>query len=127
MEIVVSDAAAAFIRDRGGRLWVWLDPHTWVGGVVYTYLQTATEPPGVSRATRRLRAARRSHRFHVFDTDDLEIHFEYGRFGPPQELHLELKRFPKRRVEAYWNGAVFVGDDIPPPDRERAHPGGLDD
>ncbi len=127
MEIVASDAAAAFIRDRGGRLWVWLDPHTWVGGVVYTYLQTATESPGASRATRRLRAARRAHRVHVFEADRLEINFEYGRFGPPQELHLELKRFPKRRVEAYWNGAVFVGDDIPPPDRERAHPGGHDD
>jgi len=26
-----------------------------------------------------------------------------------------VKRFPRRRVEAYWNGAVFVGEDIPPP------------
>jgi len=127
MEIVASDAATGFIRERGGRLWVWLDPHTWVGGVVYAYLQTATEPPGASRRTRRLRAARRPHRFHVFEGDGYEIHFEYGRFGPPRELHLELKRFPKRRVEAYWNGAVFVGDDIDHPERERAHPGGNDD
>ena len=116
MEIVASEAAAGFIRARGGRLWVWLDPHTWVGGTVYTYLQTATEPPGASKATRRLRAARRAHRFHVFEGEGSEIHFEYGTFGPPAELHLELKRFPKRRVEAYWNGAVFVGDDIPPPE-----------
>jgi hypothetical protein len=131
MEIVASEEAAGFIRDHGGRLWVWLDPHTWVGGVVYTYLQTAPEPPGASRKTRRLRAARRSHRFHVFEADGFEIHFEYGRFGPPRELHLELKRFPKRRVEAYWNGAVFVGDDIPPPDgddpRPAEPPGGHDD
>jgi hypothetical protein len=130
MEIVASEAAAGFIRDHGGRLWVWLDPHTWVGGVVYTYLQTAPEPPGATRKTRRLRAARRSHRFHIFEADGFEIHFEYGRFGPPRELHLELKRFPKRRVEAYWNGAVFVGDDIPPPERKAQPgepPGGHDD
>jgi hypothetical protein len=130
MEIVASEDAVRFIRDHGGRLWVWLDTHTWVGGVVYTYLQTAPEAPGASRKTRRLRAARRSHRFHIFEADGYEIHFEYGRLGPPRELHLELKRFPKRRVEAYWNGAVFVGDDISEPEgdgpRPAERPGGPD-
>jgi hypothetical protein len=115
MKIVASEEAASYLRDHGGKLWVWLDPHAWVGGTVYTYLQTALEPPGASRATRRLRAARRSHRFHAFEGEGFEVHLEYGRFGPPEELHLELKRWPRRRVDAYWNGAVFVGDDIPPP------------
>jgi len=115
VKIVASEEAAAFIRSRGGTLWVWLDPHTWVGGTVYTYLQCATERPGASRATRRLRAARRSHIFHGYDGEGFRVEFEYGMFGEPAELHFELKRFPKRRVEAYWNGAVFVGDDIPPP------------
>ena len=32
----------------------------------------------------------------------------------PEELHLVYKRWPRPRVEAYWNGAIFVGDDIPP-------------
>jgi hypothetical protein len=115
VKIVASDAAAAHIREHGGNLWVWLDPHTWVGGTVYVYLQTALEPPGAGKATRRLRAARRRHVFHRFESEGFEVHFEYGRLGPPEELHLELKRWPKRHVEAYWNGAVFAGDDIPPP------------
>lgn len=115
MKIVASDAAADLIRERGGGLWVWIDPHTWVGGTVYTYLQTATERPGTSRATKRLRAARRPHRFHDYELDGYTVHFAYGTFGEPEELHLEVKRFPRRRVEAYWNGAVFVGEDIPPP------------
>ena len=38
----------------------------------------------------------------------------FGRYGEPAELHLELARFPRRHLKAYWNGAVFVGDDIPP-------------
>jgi hypothetical protein len=117
VKIVASDEAADFICRNGGRLWVWLDAHTWVGGMVYVYLQSALEPPGATKATRRLRAARRAHRFHVFEGEGFEVHLEYGTFGPPEELHLELKRFPRRRVEAYWNGAVFVGDDIPPPSR----------
>ena len=95
MKIVASDEAAAFIRSNGGRLWAWLDPHTWVGGTVYIYLQTALEPPGASRTTRRLRAARRPHRFHIFTGDGFEVHLEYGKLGPPDELHLELKRFPE--------------------------------
>lgn len=115
MKIVASEDAAAFIREHGGGLWVWIDPHTWVGGTVYTFLQTATERPGTSRATKRLRAAHRPHRFHEYELDGYTVHFSYGKFGEPEELHLEVKRFPRRRVEAYWNGAVFVGEDIPPP------------
>jgi hypothetical protein len=115
MKIVASEEAAAYIRAHGGKLWAWLDPHTWVGGTVYAYLQTALEPPGASKATKRLRAARRPHRFHVHQGDGFEVHLEHARWGPPEELHLELKRFPRRRVDAYWNGAVFAGEDIPPP------------
>ena len=114
VKIIASEDAVAFIRDHGGTLWVWLDPHTWVGGTVYTYLQCATERPGTSKATRRLRAARRPHRYHAYEREGIRVQFAYGMFGEPEELHLELKRWPKRRVEAYWNGAVFVGDDIPP-------------
>ena len=123
--LVSSDAAAALIRARGGRLWVWLDPHTWMGGTVYVYLQTAFEPPGASRATKRLRAAHRPHRFHVLEGDGYEVHLEWGRYGPPEELHLVAKRWPRRRVEAYWNGAVFAGEDIPPPDRWDEEPPGV--
>lgn len=116
MKIVASEEAAAHIRDNGGRLWVWLDPHAWVGGTVFTYLQAALEQPGTTRATRRLRSARRPHTFQVFAGEGFEVHLDPGRLVPPEELHLELKRFPKRRVEAYWNGAIFAGEDIPPPE-----------
>ena len=126
-KLVASDAAAELIRDRGGRLWVWLDPHTWMGGTVYTYLQTAFESPGASRATKRLRAARRPHRFHVLEGEGYEVHLEWGSFGPPEELHLEAKRWPRRRIDAYWNGAVFAGEDIPPPDRWGEEPPGVAD
>jgi hypothetical protein len=114
LKIVASSAAADFIRANGGSVWVWLDPHAFVGGG-YVYLQAALEPPGASRATRRYRSARRPHRFEDVDADGFVVHLDRGRLQPPQELHLELKRWPKRRVEAYWNGAVFAGDDIPPP------------
>jgi hypothetical protein len=114
LKIVASSAAAEFIRSNGGSVWVWLDPHAFVGGG-YVYLHAAVESPGASRATRRYRSARRPHRFEEVDADGFIVHLDRGRLRPPQELHLALKRWPKRRVEAYWNGAVFAGDDIPPP------------
>lgn len=116
MEIIASHEALEFVRGTGGRLWVWLDPHGGLGSP-YIYLMTATEPPGATKATRRLRSARRPHRFRTYPVQDVDILLDAGRLEPPQELHLELKRFPRRRVEAYWNGAIFVGEDIPPPDQ----------
>jgi hypothetical protein len=116
VEIIASHEALEFVRGTGGRLWVWLDPHGGLGSP-YIYLMTATEPPGATKATRRLRSARRPHRFRTYPVQDVDILLDAGRLEPQQELHLELKRFPRRRVEAYWNGAIFVGEDIPPPDQ----------
>jgi hypothetical protein len=48
------------------------------------------------------------------------LHHDFGRLEAPAELHLDVKGFRARtrRLEAYWNGSVFVGQDIPVPDSE---------
>jgi hypothetical protein len=114
VKILASSEVSAFVRSKGGRLWVWIDPHGGLGGVSYVYLVAAVESPGTSRATRRMRSSKLAHRFRSFDADDFEVLFSSGRYGTPDELHLELVRFPRKHVKAYWNGAVFVGDDIRP-------------
>jgi hypothetical protein len=45
------------------------------------------------------------------------VHADWGGLDPPEELHLDVKgwRERTRRLEAYWNGCVFAGDDIPVP------------
>jgi hypothetical protein len=113
VKIVSTPEADAFIRERGGKLWVWLDPHGGLGGPAVIYLIAATEPPGASKATRRLRSARRPHRFHATQGDGYEVKFDHGKFDAPQELHLVLKRFPKRRIDAFWDGKIFVDADLP--------------
>jgi hypothetical protein len=115
VKVVADQEAARFVREHGGTLWVWLDPHRGIAGQGFIYLAAATELPGTSRATRRMRSARRPHRFRSFEADGFDVRLDPGRLQPPAELHLELKRFPKRRVDAFWNGAIFVGEDIPPP------------
>lgn len=114
MKIVEVGDVAGFVNARGGRLWVWLDPHGGMGGPAVIYLLTATERPGTSKATRKLRSARRAHRFRNVPHGAFEIALDPGTFDPPEELHLVVKRFPKPRVDAFWNGAIFVDDEMPP-------------
>ena len=116
MKVVTSERARAYIRERGGNVWVWLDPHRGLVGS-YVWLEAHPEPPRTSRRTKFTRASRRPHRFTLLETDDLRLHYDFGRMDPPEELHLDRKGWRKgtHRLEAYWNGSVFVGDDNPAP------------
>jgi hypothetical protein len=118
MELIVSDRAKEYIAARGGAVWVWLDPHRGLVGN-HTWLEAHAEPPRASRRTRFTRASRRPHRFHRLEADGLTLHYDFGKLDPPEELHLDRKgwRSGTHRLEAYWNGCVFVGDDVPVPSR----------
>src|SRR6185503_4755994 len=61
VEVIANDAAKAFITERGGRAWVCIDPHAGVGLISYVYLVGAVEPPGATRATKRMRSAKLPH------------------------------------------------------------------
>ena len=118
MKIVAGESVASLVKERGGRLWIWFDPHQFLGTAT-VYLMTSTEPLGTTRLTRRSRSARRPHRFREFDADGFTVLFDHGRMELPEELQLEVKGWGrKKRVAAYWNGAIFVGDDVPPPSHD---------
>ena len=114
VKVVSTPEADAFVREHGGRLWIWLDPHGGLGGPATIYLLAATERPGTTKATSRLKSARRPHRFTMYPVEGFdELLFDHGKFDPPEELHLVLKRFPKRRIDAFWDGKIFVDADLP--------------
>lgn len=92
MRLVVSDAAAELIHELGGRVYVWPKKAACCGGLIT--LETSTTPP--ARQFRR-----------VAKSDGLELLFPAGLTRMPEELHLDVRRFPKR-VEAYWNGCAWV-------------------
>jgi hypothetical protein len=121
VKIVEEGDVEAFVIAHGGILWIWLDPHGGLGGPALIYLDAATERPGSTRATSRMRSARRPHRFHTYQQDGYEIRFDHGAFDPPKELHLVMKRFPKPHVAAFWDGAIFVDADLP--EHPRREPG----
>ena len=115
MKIVASSGAEAYVREHGGRVWIWLDPHRALVGS-YVWLEAHCEPPGASRRTKFTRASRRPHRFLTLQVDGMEILYDFGRMPEPDEIHLDRKGWHRRthRLEAYWNGSVFV-DDPPMP------------
>jgi hypothetical protein len=93
MKLVVSDEAAQLIEERGGRLYVWVKKGRCCGAV--RTLATSSEAPP-RQEFRRIDADKRIELMIPARLDPL-----------PDELHLEARRFP-RRIEAYWNGCVWV-------------------
>jgi hypothetical protein len=121
MKVVVTPKAQAFIAERGGNVWVWLDPRRGPVGS-YVWLEAHCEPPRTSRRSSFTRSSRRPHRFKRTKGDGVSVHYDFARMPPPEELHFDVKglRAKTRRVEAYWNGSVFVGLDVPAPGSDAA-------
>jgi hypothetical protein len=120
MKIVTTAKADAFIAERGGKVWVWLDPRRGVVGS-YVWLEAHCAPPRSSRQTKFTRSSRRPHRFRSLDIGSAQIHYDWGNLDPPDEVHFDVKGWRKRtrRLEAYWNGCVFAGPDVPAPSEPR--------
>ena len=93
MKLIVSDEAAHLIEEGGGRLYVWVRKSRCCGAV--RTLATSTEAPPRPEFCR----VEGDERFELFLP---------ARLDPlPDELQLDARRYP-RRVEAYWNGCVWV-------------------
>jgi hypothetical protein len=93
MQLVAPDSAVDFIRERGGRLYLWRKRNRCCGGGVST-LGAATEAPSAIE-------------FRQLDEGGgFELYVQATLQRLPDELHLEARRFP-RRIEAYWNGCVW--------------------
>lgn len=93
MRVVASEPAAELIRTKGGHLYVWLKSGHCCGAV--TTLAAGTERPA-GRDFRR-----------VDNVEGFELYLPSALRRVPDELHVGLRRFP-RRVEAYWDGCAWV-------------------
>lgn len=94
MRLVVSESASDLIEERGGELYVWIKSTRCCGGSVAT-LATACDRP-------------RQTVFHrVAGTERFDVYVPAGLNRLPDELHVEVQRFP-RRIAAYWDGCAWV-------------------
>jgi len=93
VRLVVSEPAAELIKEHGGRLYVRPKKARCCGAV--TTLVSSTEPPAGVEFRR------------VAEENELEFFVPRHLAHLPDELHVDVRRFP-RRVEAYWNGCAWV-------------------
>lgn len=84
------------IREGGGTVFVWPVPmDVPSGGATVFSLEASTESPGVQ------------HGFRRFEGQGFDVLFELDDREPPDELHLLVKGWRRRRIRAYWNGHSF--------------------
>jgi hypothetical protein len=99
MRVVASPEAVAFVRDHGGRVFVWtLSMDAPTGGATVFALEASTESPGPDRDFVRLSGR------------DFEVLIDTGARALPEELHFAVKGWRRRRIRAYWNGNSFSRD-----------------
>ena len=96
MRVIASESARRYVSEHGGRIYVWPQAARCCRGT--EFLRSGTEP-------------RRGHEFRRVADDGLEVYFPADLRELPEELHLELRRFARRRVEAYWNGLAWWARD----------------
>jgi hypothetical protein len=95
MRLVASPEAVAFVREHGGRLFVWTERTGCCSGVTVRLKASTAPDPG-----REFRSAPANDQIELFFPEHL------GRL--PDELHLELHGRRRQRIDAYWNGCSWV-------------------
>jgi len=94
VRVVASREAGAYVREHGGRLWVWTRT-TRCCRARLTFLEAST--------------ARREGPFRRFGCDEgFDVYVPAGLPRLPHELHVDLHRFPRARVAAYWDNCAWV-------------------
>ncbi|HET8527134.1 MAG TPA: hypothetical protein VFM81_10935 [Actinomycetota bacterium] len=93
MKVVSGPEVDALVHERGGRLYVRHEHQRCCQGGA-TLVASSDAQPGRS--------------YQRVDWTGFELWFDPGNLEPPDELHLEVKGWRSKRVEAYWDGCVFV-------------------
>lgn len=97
--MIAAAEAVEFVRERGGRLFVWpipMDAPT--GGAIVFALEASTESPGAERE------------FARFAGEGIDVLLDTSDHGAPDELHLAVTGWRRKRIRAYWNGNSFGRD-----------------
>jgi hypothetical protein len=99
VRVLASPEAVAFVRERGGAVFVWVEELKTQGRV--RYLEASTESPGAERSFVRLVGG------------DFALFLDAGGLELPDRLDLELRGRRRKRLRATWNGATFAADPRP--------------
>jgi hypothetical protein len=99
MRVVATPEVVAFVRDGGGRVFVWTLPmDVPSGGASLFALEASTDSPGADRDFERLTGP------------DFDVLIDTGNRALPDELHFALKGRRRKLIRAYWNGHSYGRD-----------------
>ena len=89
--IDLSVEAALFVREHGGKLFIWTQRQVCRGRICWR-TQVSPDEPGHLK-------------FHrVFDSEQVQVYLACGL--TPREVTVKLTVFPRRRVVAFWPGCM---------------------
>jgi hypothetical protein len=94
MRVVASPEAVAFVRERGGRLFLWPQADRCCRVATWR-LRSSTEP-------------REDRTFRRVPAEGFELYLPADLTREPEKLEIELRRFPRRHVDGYWNGLAWI-------------------
>jgi hypothetical protein len=106
VKVVANPKVVEFVRERGGCLFVWTDRLASSQNV--TYIEASTQSPGADHEFRRLLGG------------GFELLIDAGGADLPDELHLDVKGWPTKRIRAYWNGQNYLHDHTLPQGKARS-------
>jgi hypothetical protein len=92
MEVIASPAAVDFVREHGGKLFVWSRSSRCCHGRM-TFLEAATSRDD-ARAFRRV------------DTRGIDLYVRLPRL--PERLEIDVHGHFRRGVRAYWDGCAWA-------------------
>ena len=95
MRILASDQVRTFVRERGGRLYVWTTSHRCCGGSLTFLAADTVRPP------------RWRQRCDPIDAGGFDLCLDAGARRAPHELVLEVHG-RKQKIRAFWNGCAFI-------------------
>ena len=95
MKVVTTPHAAALVRERGGRLYVWAKAARCCGGT--RFVEASTKPPRDLECLRRIQ------------TDPVELFVRpAGEHRLPNQLDVDVARMRRNRLLARWDGCPYL-------------------
>jgi hypothetical protein len=94
VDVIISDPAKEYVRERGGTVYVSAHAHTCCSGSM-TLLDVKTTPP------------KDASNFVSAEAPDIDVMFRDGNGGRPQKLAIEMRGMLRPHLVAYWDGCAF--------------------
>jgi hypothetical protein len=95
VRIEATPDAVAWVRDRGGVLYVWAVTMEYGYHPVFV-LEASVDPPGPIGDLQR------------FEGEGIELLLDVGGRELPDSIHLDVSGVFRRRIRAAWNGNTFT-------------------